>query len=138
MRKKRQASADRGDYLLVLADYEATIVDGTPVVPQADASVTQYVEWRYAADPAVLVEAAARGSLCAQIFLEDNSKKRGARDAEVGRVAELVASSDALERVRGEARALVESAVQELETIELDGLRPMLIGLAHSAVDRVS
>ena len=72
-----QASADRGDYLLVLADYEATIVDGTPVVPQADASVTQYVEWRYAADPAVLAEAAARGSLCAQIFLEDNSKKRG-------------------------------------------------------------
>jgi len=82
-----QASADRGDYLLVLADYEATIVDGTPVVPQADASVTQYVEWRYAADPAVLAEAAARGSLCAQIFLEDNSKKLAARDAEVDRVA---------------------------------------------------
>jgi ADP-ribose pyrophosphatase YjhB (NUDIX family) len=39
-----EASADRGDYLLVLADYEATIVDGTPVVPQADASVTQYAE----------------------------------------------------------------------------------------------
>jgi predicted TIM-barrel fold metal-dependent hydrolase/ADP-ribose pyrophosphatase YjhB (NUDIX family) len=84
-----QASADRGDYLLVLADYEATVVDGTPVVPQADASVTQYVEWRYAGDPAVLAEAAARGSLCAQIFLEDNSKKRGTRDAEVARVAEF-------------------------------------------------
>jgi uncharacterized protein len=84
-----QASADRGDYLLVLADYEATIVDGTPAVPQADASVTQYVEWRYTADPAVLAEAAARGSLCAQIFLEDNSKKRGARDTEAGRVAEF-------------------------------------------------
>ena len=59
-------------------------------------------------------------------------------DSEVGRVAELVASSDALERVRGEARALVDSAVHELETIELDGLRPMLIGLAQSAVDRIS
>jgi octaprenyl-diphosphate synthase len=59
-------------------------------------------------------------------------------DAEVGRVAELVASSDALERVRGEARALVDSAVHELETVELDGLRPMLIGLAQSAVDRIS
>jgi octaprenyl-diphosphate synthase len=59
-------------------------------------------------------------------------------DKEVGRVAELVASSDALERVRGEARALVDSAVRELETIELDGLRPMLIGLAQSAVDRIS
>ncbi len=71
-----EASADRGDYLLVLADYEATIVGGTPSVPQPDASVTQYVEWRYAADPAVLAEAADRGSLCARIFLEDNSKKR--------------------------------------------------------------
>jgi octaprenyl-diphosphate synthase len=59
-------------------------------------------------------------------------------DAEVGRVAELVASSDALERVRGEARELVASAVHELENIELDGLRPMLIGLAQSAVDRIS
>ena len=59
-------------------------------------------------------------------------------DAEVGRVAELVASSDALERVRSEARGLVDSAVHELETIELDGLRPMLISLAQSAVDRIS
>jgi hypothetical protein len=95
-----QASADRGDYLLVLADYEATIVGGAPSVPQPDASVTQYVEWRYVADPAVLAEAAARGSLCARIFLEDNSKKRArateglqgeaaGREAEVQRVAEL-------------------------------------------------
>jgi uncharacterized protein len=84
-----QASADRGDHLLVLADYEATIVGGAPSVPQSDPSVTQYVEWRYAADPAVLAEAAARGSLCAQIFLRDNSKKRPARDAEAGRVAEF-------------------------------------------------
>jgi secondary thiamine-phosphate synthase enzyme len=59
-------------------------------------------------------------------------------DAEVGRVAELVASSDALQRVRGEAQALVDAAVHELETVELDGLRPTLIGLAHSAVDRIS
>ncbi|MHB8588958.1 MAG: secondary thiamine-phosphate synthase enzyme YjbQ [Candidatus Dormibacteraceae bacterium] len=59
-------------------------------------------------------------------------------DAEVGRVAELVTSSDALDRVRVEAQALVAAAVHELETIELDGLRPTLIGLAHSAVDRLS
>jgi uncharacterized protein len=110
-RRLGEKSADRDDYRLVLADYEATIVAGAPSVPQPDASVTQYVEWRYAADPAVLAEAAARGSLCARIFLEDNSKKhlapggaaepRGAaepvggaepvgedaRPAEVGRVA---------------------------------------------------
>jgi len=59
-------------------------------------------------------------------------------EAEVGRVAELVTSSDSLRRVRSEAQALVDAAVHELETVELDGLRPTLIGLAHSAVDRIS
>ncbi len=59
-------------------------------------------------------------------------------DAEVGRVAELVTSSNALGRVRDEAQALVDAAVHELETVELDGLRPTLISLARSAVDRIS
>jgi secondary thiamine-phosphate synthase enzyme len=59
-------------------------------------------------------------------------------DAEVSRVTELVRSSDALKRVGDEARALVEGALHELEAIELDGLRPTLIGLARSAVDRDS
>ena len=59
-------------------------------------------------------------------------------DVEVARVAELVASSPALERVGIEARNLVEEAVRELEKVELDGLRPTLIGLARSAVDRAS
>jgi len=59
-------------------------------------------------------------------------------DAEVGRVAELVTASDALPRVRKEAQALIDEAVRELEAIELDGLRPTLIGLARSAVDRIS
>jgi secondary thiamine-phosphate synthase enzyme len=59
-------------------------------------------------------------------------------DAEVGRVSELVRSSDALQRVGDEARALVDAALRELEAVELDGLRPTLIGLARSAVDRES
>ena len=59
-------------------------------------------------------------------------------DAEVGRVAELVTSSDALPRVREEAQVLIEAAVRELDAVELDGLRPTLIGLARAAVDRVS
>ena len=59
-------------------------------------------------------------------------------DAEVARVAELVASSAALQRVGDEARGLVEEAVGVLEAIELNGLRPTLIGLARSAVDRSS
>ena len=59
-------------------------------------------------------------------------------DAEVSRVAELVTSSNALERVRNQARGLVEAALHELEAVELDGLRPTLIGLARSAVYRES
>ena len=59
-------------------------------------------------------------------------------DAEVGRVAELVTSSDALPRVRKEALGLIDAAVRELDAVELDGLRPTLIGLARSAVDRNS
>jgi len=69
-------TADRGSYVLCLADYAATIRAGVPAVPQSDNSVTQYTAWRYTRDPGTLAEAAARGSLCAQVFLEDNSKKR--------------------------------------------------------------
>ncbi|HEY2597293.1 MAG TPA: secondary thiamine-phosphate synthase enzyme YjbQ [Candidatus Dormibacteraeota bacterium] len=59
-------------------------------------------------------------------------------DAEVNRVTDLVRSSNALKRVGDEARALVEGALRELEAVELDGLRPTLVGLARSAVDRDS
>jgi geranylgeranyl pyrophosphate synthase len=59
-------------------------------------------------------------------------------DTEVERVTELVRSSNALQRVGDEARDLVEAALHELEAVELDGLRPTLIGLARSAVDRES
>lgn len=59
-------------------------------------------------------------------------------DEDVERVTELVNVSDALPRVRGEAQALVDEAVREIESVELDGLRPTLIGLARSAVNRSS
>jgi hypothetical protein len=65
-----ERTADRGDYVLRLADYEAVIVDGTPVVPQPGGSVTQYVACTFTSDAAVLLEAARRGSLCAQVFLD--------------------------------------------------------------------
>ena len=74
--KLGELTADRGDYVLRLADYDASIVNGTPVVPQPgglmteDSTVTQYVACRFTSDPAVLAEAARRGSLCAQIFLD--------------------------------------------------------------------
>ncbi len=65
-----ERTADRGDYLLRLCDYEASIRAGTPSVPQSDSSVTQYVACEFTSDPAVLVPGARRGSLCSQIFLE--------------------------------------------------------------------
>jgi hypothetical protein len=73
--KLGEQTADRGDHVLRLTDYEASIVEGTPVVPQSGGSateygtVTQYVAVRFTSDPAVLLEASRRGSLCAQIFL---------------------------------------------------------------------
>jgi secondary thiamine-phosphate synthase enzyme len=59
-------------------------------------------------------------------------------DEEVDRVSELVTASNALRRVGDEARGLVDAAVRELESIELDGLRPTLVGIARSAVDRTA
>jgi hypothetical protein len=69
-RRIGEKTADRGGYLLRLADYEAVLVSGEPGVPQPDASMTQYTACRFTADPAVLDEAAARGSVCAQVFIE--------------------------------------------------------------------
>jgi 8-oxo-dGTP diphosphatase len=62
-------TADRGSHVLTLSDYEAVVAEGTPSVPQPEASMTQYAECRFVTDPAVLGEAAERGSLCARIFL---------------------------------------------------------------------
>jgi 8-oxo-dGTP diphosphatase len=68
--KLGERTDDRGDYLLRLADYAAVVADGTPAVPQADDSVTQYVACEFTDDPGLLVPAARRGSLCSQIFLD--------------------------------------------------------------------
>ena len=68
-----EKTADRGGYALCLADYTATILAGVPAVPQPDDSMTQYTACRYTTEPGTLAEAAARGSLCAQIFLEERA-----------------------------------------------------------------
>jgi len=70
-------TADRGSYVLCLADYAATIRAGVPAVPQPDDSVDPGTP--RGGTPAIREpwpRRAARGSLCAQVFLEDNSKKR--------------------------------------------------------------
>ncbi|MCL2585559.1 MAG: NUDIX hydrolase [Streptosporangiales bacterium] len=63
-------TADRGAYVLTLTDYSATVVSGTVTVPQPDTTMTQYAEARFTTDPGILAEAAGKGSLCAQIYLE--------------------------------------------------------------------
>jgi uncharacterized protein len=76
-----EQSADRGPYVLHLADYEATIASGTPSVPQPDGSVTQYDACMFTDDPRLLAEAAGKGSLCAQIFLEETARRERDRVA---------------------------------------------------------
>ncbi|MEY9927209.1 8-oxo-dGTP diphosphatase [Catenulispora sp. GP43] len=61
--------ADRGTYRLHLTDYEATILEGEPGVPQPDSSVSQYSDVKYVSDASVLFEAAQLGSLCSRVFL---------------------------------------------------------------------
>jgi geranylgeranyl pyrophosphate synthase len=58
-------------------------------------------------------------------------------DEDVRDVQHLVVQSGALARVEERARTLVEAALGELEELDLDGLRPALTDLAHSAVNRI-
>src|SRR5271165_1029469 len=80
-----EKSADRGSYVLRLADYEAAVVSGTPSVPQPDCSVTQYDACMFTDDPRLLAEAAGKGSLCARIFLEETARRERDRVAQFRR-----------------------------------------------------
>lgn len=57
-------------------------------------------------------------------------------DEDVREVQQLVAASGALDRVGEEARGLVAAALREIEELDWDGVRPALVDLARSAVDR--
>jgi uncharacterized protein len=82
-------TAGRGGYVLHLADYEATIARGTPSVPQPDDSMTQYDACMFTDDPGLLADAAAAGSLCARIFLEETARQEHDRVAGFRRRAGL-------------------------------------------------
>jgi ADP-ribose pyrophosphatase YjhB (NUDIX family) len=69
LRRIGEEEAYRGGRAQRLVEYEARIVSGVPSVPQQDASVSQYAELRFTADPAILFEAARQGSLCSRIYL---------------------------------------------------------------------
>jgi hypothetical protein len=74
VRRIGETEGAQGGTALRLAEYEAVIAGGVPSVPQADATVTQYTACRYTAEPGDLAEAAARGSLCARLFLQDRAR----------------------------------------------------------------
>lgn len=50
-------------------EYEATILDGEPLVPQTSGTGTQYQAWKWG-HPEDLIEAAQKGSLCSNIYLK--------------------------------------------------------------------
>lgn len=83
-----EKTADWGEHVLRLSEYEAAIVSGTPAVPQADDSMTQYAECVFTDDPQLLRQAAGQGSLCAQIFLEHTVLEHAAA-GERARVADF-------------------------------------------------
>lgn len=60
---------DRGGYILRLADYAGTIVEGTPSVPQPDETIVQYTDVKYTSDPTVLCISALKGSVCSRVYL---------------------------------------------------------------------
>lgn len=66
-------TADRGEYILILRDYEVEIIAGEPVVPQAFEGVTQYVEQKWTDDFSDLQRSAKEGSLCSRIFLREHN-----------------------------------------------------------------
>lgn len=60
------------------------------------------------------------------------------QEPEVREVQDLVIATGALARVAEEARGVMAAAVRELEEVALDGVRPVLVDLAQSAVDRTN
>lgn len=61
-------SIERAAYTLEMRLFEAMIVSGEPVVPQDNAAVTQYQQWKWGGSED-LRPAAERGSLCCQLYL---------------------------------------------------------------------
>ncbi len=68
-------TVDRGHFILRLRDYECEIMDGEAQVPQADNSVTQYIEMEYTDNYDKLKESARNKSLCTKIFLKEKNIK---------------------------------------------------------------
>jgi 8-oxo-dGTP diphosphatase len=69
LRALGEASEERPGYRIAMRDWEVEIAAGEPAVPQRGDG-TQYESCRWG-DPAELVPAARRGSLCARVLLRE-------------------------------------------------------------------
>ena len=67
-----EGAIERPAFTLHMKEYEVEIVHGAPSVQQPVEGVTQYQRWKWA-EPAVLTEAAYKGSLCARLFLSSSN-----------------------------------------------------------------
>ncbi len=66
-------TSDRGDYILVMRDYAATIIKGEPNVPQTEKGITQYIKQRWSDRADELTQSAKEGSLCSRIFFRSKN-----------------------------------------------------------------
>jgi ADP-ribose pyrophosphatase YjhB (NUDIX family) len=69
LRALGDAEDERPAYRIRMRDWAVEIAAGEPAVPQPGGG-TQYESWRWG-DPAELVPAARRGSLCARVLLRE-------------------------------------------------------------------
>lgn len=68
-----EGKIERDNYTLHMKEYEVQIISGEPKVPQPIKNITQYQEYKFG-KPTDLEEAAQKGSLCSQLFLDKNSE----------------------------------------------------------------
>ena len=75
-----EGTADRGDDILHLKEFEVEIAEGTPSVPQSIPQpmegATQYVACKWG-EPNDLVEATRKGSLCCRLYLSSIGQFQG-------------------------------------------------------------
>ena len=79
-----EGTADRGDHILRMKEFEVEIAEGTPSVPQSIPQpitppmegVTQYLACKWGG-PDDLVEATRKGSLCCRLYLSSIGQFQG-------------------------------------------------------------
>lgn len=62
--------AERSTYRLILMDLQANLTGNEPSVREATTTGTKYIDQQWTSDYSLFKEAASKGSLCSQIFLD--------------------------------------------------------------------